>query len=439
LKEKPLPCSIRIYFYFFSGDKLIFKKDFENKSLIRNLILESKNINPKDIKDNNASNKLILEAYSIKCVFDKEQTPSWILNPNEYKGDIYWKISVFSTDALTFIKNTIKEDKEKEVMESWEIAEPGRKAKAEKSRKKYFVNIKYNNGEVLSKEEEELISDKLILRRNEKIESNSNMLVTNIPPRLNTNNNQSEDKKVVENYMSMNNSNKDLIYRKLPRIRNYRSLFMKNFYIYSNQDRVVKKNKKNIQGSLPNINQFCKSKEQIENELNDIENNYNEYYSEMKKNNEKNEGIKETYSTVIQEMNEKFLEVRTRMSTVENEKTRVNLKMVIEKNNSMLKKVKEISNFYEDIKNNEEINDEIIFEWYKSYKAYQKEEINSKCKSTLQESKKLLEDIILKELEKVSKKDSKAKPDTIKKYKEIVNEGILEFQMSEETKLFMSA
>ena len=30
--------------------------------------------------------------------------------------------------------------------------------------------------------------------------------------------------------------------------------------------------------------------------------------------------------------------------------------MVIEKNNSMLKKVKEISNFYEDIKNNEEIN-----------------------------------------------------------------------------------
>ena len=401
--------------------------------------MESKNINPKDIKDNNASNKLILEAYSIKCVFDKEQTPSWILNPNEYKGDIYWKISVFSTDALTFIKNTIKEDKEKEVMESWEIAEPGRKAKAEKSRKKYFVNIKYNNGEVLSKEEEELISDKLIIRRNEKIESNSNMLVTNIPPRLNTNNNKSEDKKVVENYMSMNNSNKDLIYRKLPRIRNYRSLFMKNFYIYSNQDRVVKKNKKNIQGSLPNINQFCKSKEQIENELNDIENNYNEYYSEMKKNNEKNEGIKETYSTVIQEMNEKFLEIRTRMSTVENEKTRVNLKMVIEKNNSMLKKVKEISNFYEDIKNNEEINDEIIFEWYKSYKAYQNEELNSKCKSTLQESKKLLEDIILKELEKVSKKDSTAKPDTIKKYKEIVNEGILEFQMNEETKLFMNA
>ena len=74
LKEKPLPCSIRVYFYFSAGNNLIFKKDFENQSLIRNLILESKNINPKDIKDANVSNNLILEAYSIKCVLDKEQT-----------------------------------------------------------------------------------------------------------------------------------------------------------------------------------------------------------------------------------------------------------------------------------------------------------------------------------------------------------------------------
>ena len=47
-----------------------------------------------NVKDNNASNQLISEAYSIKCVLDKEQTPTWILNPNEYKGDVYWKISV---------------------------------------------------------------------------------------------------------------------------------------------------------------------------------------------------------------------------------------------------------------------------------------------------------------------------------------------------------
>ena len=47
-----------------------------------------------------------------------------MLNPNEYKNDVYWKISVFATDAVPFVKNTIKEDKEKEVMENWEIDEP---------------------------------------------------------------------------------------------------------------------------------------------------------------------------------------------------------------------------------------------------------------------------------------------------------------------------
>ena len=436
LKEKPFPCSIRVNFYFFSGEKLIFKKDFENKSLIRNLILEAQNINPKDIKDNSISNKLILEAYSIKCVLDKEQTPKWMLNPNEYKGDVFWKISVFATDTLTFVKNTIKEDKEKEVMESWEIAEPGRKIKAEKSRKKYFVNIKYNNGEVLSKEEEELISDKLNLKRNEIIESNSNMLVTNIPPRLNTNNNKLEDKKNIDNYKNISQSNKDIFYRKLPKIKNYRSLFMKNFYNYSNQDRVIKKNKNKIQENLPNINQFCKSKEQREQELNDIENNYNEYYSEMKKNNEKNEGIKETYLTIIQEMNEKFIEVRTRMSTMENTKTRVNLKRIIETNNSMLKKVKEIKIFYEEIKNNEDINDDMLFEWYKNYKIYIKEELNIKCKNILDECKILLKEKILKEINKMIEKDSKVKPDVLKKYKDIINDENMEFELSEDIKNF---
>ena len=435
LKEKRFPNPIRVYFYFSSGDKLIFKKDFENKSLIRNLILESKNINPKDIKDMNISNKLILEAYSIKCVLDKEQTPAWMLNPNEYKGDVYWKISVFSTDALTFVKNTIKEDKEKEVIESWEKAEPGRKIKAETSRKKYLVNKKYLQGEVLSKEEEELITDLTNIKRNEKIESDSNMLVTNIPPRLNTNSNKDE-KKSAENNINISSSNRDIFYRKLPKIKTYRSLFMKNFYAYSNQDRVIKRSKNNIKQKLPNINQYCKSKEQIEQELNDIENNYNEYYTEMQKKNEKNEEIKETYNTIIQEMNEKIVEVRTRMSTVENEKTKINLKKIIESNNLMLRKSNELSEFYENIKSSEEINDDMIFDWYKNYKTYLSEQLNIKCKNILNEIKKLLEENILKEIEKVTKKDSKVKPDTIKKYKDIINDGILELKLNEDIKTF---
>ena len=105
------------------------------------------------------------------------------------------------------------------------------------------------------------------------------------------------------------------------------------------------------------------------------------------------------------------------MSTVENEKIIINLKKIIESNNLMLRKVKEITEFYENIKESEDINDDMIFEWYKNYKIYQSEQLNLKCKGILKEVKKLLEENILKEIEKVTKKDSKVKQDTIKNIK----------------------
>ena len=248
------------------------------------------------------------------------------------------------------------------------------------------------------------------------------MLVTNIPPRINTNENRMND-------INSSNSNKDMFYKKLPKIKNYRSLFMKNFFIYSNQNRVVKKN------SLPKINQYCKTKEQRTEELNDIENKFNEYYTELKKENEKNESIKESYFSMIKEMNEKFLEGRIRMSTVENERTGINLKKIIQRNNSMLKKEKQISNFYENIKiNEEELNDDFIFDSIKNYKLYQSEENNLKCKNILDETKKLLEEYIIKQIEKICKKDSKVKPEIIKKYKEIISEDIIKVELNDETK-----
>jgi len=84
------------------------------------------------------------------------------------------------------------------------------------------------------------------------------------------------------------------------------------------------------------------------------------------------------------------------MSTVENEKIIINLKKIIESNNLMLRKVKEITEFYENIKESEDINDDMIFEWYKNYKIYQSEQLNLKCKGILKEVKKLLEENILK-------------------------------------------
>ena len=88
----------------------------------------------------------------------------------------------------------------------------------------------------------------------------------------------------------------------------------------------------------------------------------------MKKNNEKEEEIKGTYSSIIQEMNEKLMEVRTRMSTLENERTGINLKKVIEKNNLMIKKLNEILNYNEKIKNNKEATDDVLFDCIKIIK-----------------------------------------------------------------------
>ena len=439
-KEVSFPSSIRMNFYFMNGEHLIFQKDFENQSLIRNLILESKPLNLKE-KDNNASNKLITEAYSIKCVLDTQQCPSWLLTPNEYKGDVYWKISVFSTDALSFIKNTIKEDKEKEVIESWEINEPGRKIKAEQSRKRYFVTIKYNNGEMLSPEEEGLIPEKF--KRKEVIESNSNMLVTNIPPKKGaaTVDVKSDEKKQDE---------VDIM-RKLPKIKNYRSLFMKNFYLYSKQSRVITKNKGGIKynkssdkcGKLPNINQFCKTMEQREQELKDIEEKFNQYYEEMKKEDENIESKKENYFTMIQEMNDKFIEERQKILTSSNEGISENLNKIIKENNEMISKGNEIQRLFDEINCDEEVNDEIVLDWYNNYKILNNE-INSKEKNLNNKYKMLMEQIqqhlsekIKHRIEIVLKPETKAKPDLIKKYKDILNEKIIIIELNSETQALL--
>ena len=127
------------------------------------------------------------------------------------------------------------------------------------------------------------------------------------------------------------------------------------------------------------------------------------------------------------------------MSTLENERTGINLKKVIEKNNLMIKKLNEILNYNEEIKNNKEVTDDVLFDCYKNYKIYQEEELNLKCKNILKESKTLLEEKFLKEIERVSNKDSKVKPEIIKKYKDIINEGVLELQLNEEIKAFFES
>ena len=278
---------------------------------------------------------------------------------------------------------------------------------------------------MLSPEEEELIPEKI--NRKEIIESNSNMLVTNIPPRIGNQpaSPSNDDKKQNDDIMT-----------KLPKIKNYRSLFMKNFYMYSNQKRVVTKNKGGLtsnerSGSLPNIKQYCKTPEEREKELKEIEEKFNKYYEDMKKEEEKEESVKENYYTIIQEMNDKFYEARQKINTVSNEIQSVDLNKVIEQNNNMISKGREIEYLYEELKTDEEINDETFFDWYQTYK-YLNEEINTKginltknYKNMLEEIKKKLGEIAKNRLEIVEKPETKAKPEVIKKYKDIFNENLL--------------
>lgn len=63
--------------------------------------------------------------YRLIVTIDTSEAPSQYLSPN-YLKDIGWSIRVFSTDTLGFCRDTSKEDKEKEIISSWEENEPGR-------------------------------------------------------------------------------------------------------------------------------------------------------------------------------------------------------------------------------------------------------------------------------------------------------------------------
>ena len=71
----------------------------------------------------------------------------------DFLKNIGWSIRVFSTDTLGFCQDTSKEDKEKEIIASWEEKEPGRAELAKKSRRRFLLEKKLENGKQLNEEE----------------------------------------------------------------------------------------------------------------------------------------------------------------------------------------------------------------------------------------------------------------------------------------------
>ena len=163
----------------------------------------------------------------------------------------------------------------------------------------------------------------------------------------------------------------------------------------------------------------------------------------MKKENETNENNKQKYNTIIQEMNDKFIEERKKLLTSSNEEIGLNLNKVIQENNNMIAKGNEIKKFYNEIKSEEEANDETILDWYNNYKNLNNSinnkeiNINKKYINMIDEIKKELSIKIQNRIEIVIKPETKAKPDLIKKYKDILNQNIISIELSKETQALL--
>ena len=108
------------------------------------------------------SDKEYKHYYVMQATFDKNDWPECTIKDTEETNEIKWEIRVFSSDTVAIVKDTDKEDRENALKESWETAEPGRAEKSHKSRLRYLAMIKQQNGEELTEEEQEIVSQKRI-------------------------------------------------------------------------------------------------------------------------------------------------------------------------------------------------------------------------------------------------------------------------------------
>ena len=152
-----------------------------------------------------------------------------------------WRINVYCNDYLCFVKDTSKEDHEKELKESWEINEPGRKEIAKLSRKRFLLENNVKNGLELNEEEKTFLNTqrkRKTTNNNENEENNNNnnknkKTIANKNKKNDNNNNEEENK----------NKNYTLRIKKyLPFAISHRSDYIKNYLNYTYKDRIIQIN-----------------------------------------------------------------------------------------------------------------------------------------------------------------------------------------------------
>ena len=245
---------------FNKENELILTEDFYNEITLHNLVFEgnivvesggnkgAKKLDKKNLADANSHTPPSNLPYRLICTIDTSEAPSQYLDPN-YLKNIGWCIRIFSTDTLGFCQDTSKEDKEKEIIASWEEKEPGRAELAKKSRKRFLLQQKLANGHQLNEEEKTFLEEVRVRKSFNKIseedkEDDKNKAKKKVEKIDKTKKKgkdatqeKSENEKEKDNFGNLNlNINYE---KKTSSVQNHSSLFIKNFLSYAYDNRML--------------------------------------------------------------------------------------------------------------------------------------------------------------------------------------------------------
>ena len=242
---------------FNKENELILSEDFYNEIILYNLVFEgntiienagnkgAKKVDKKNLEANTAPPSNL--PYRLICTIDTSEAPSQYLNPSFMK-DIGWNIRIFSTDTLGFCQDTSKEDKEKEIISSWEEKEPGRAELAKKSRKRFLLQKKLANGNQLNEEESEFLKEIRVRKTFNKIneeekeddKNKGKKKVEKIDKNKKKGKDGNQEKEGEKEKENIGNLNLNINYeKKTSNVQHHSSLFIKNFLSYAYDNRML--------------------------------------------------------------------------------------------------------------------------------------------------------------------------------------------------------
>lgn len=175
--EKRLRLKIKIL----KSEELIYEEEFFNRTCIQNILLneneenlldqvenmpispsnkDSKNPNRKSIKDiKETPVQKEYTPYKLICTLDQSEEKEKEKLTREILETLEWSMKIYSNDLLGVSVDTGKEDSEKLLKDNWEMEEPGRSEKANKSRIRHLLMIKKRSGKILTPDEEQILKE----------------------------------------------------------------------------------------------------------------------------------------------------------------------------------------------------------------------------------------------------------------------------------------